>query len=227
VAAGTPRLFLQPAAAGSMTGGLYGAFQAVLTHASRQRVCSARCRRRWRDRRRRQATAALSRGLGRKPRRARRRRTWRPRTRNPHRHPRCPHCRQPVAIVAWLVPPAAASVATPPRHGITIRAAGSCQAGSARTLGAAVPAWWARAANSSRWLIGGLAGTWQARPHARESARSPTSEPSPALHYPPARACGCPARTARRGAVPAAGDRLHHRLLTLAPDTASTRPTPP
>jgi hypothetical protein len=30
--------------------------------------------------------------------------------------PPCPHCRQPVAIVAWLVPPAAATVAPPPRH---------------------------------------------------------------------------------------------------------------
>jgi hypothetical protein len=27
--------------------------------------------------------------------------------------PACPRCRQPIAIVAWLVPPAAASVATP------------------------------------------------------------------------------------------------------------------
>jgi endogenous inhibitor of DNA gyrase (YacG/DUF329 family) len=29
--------------------------------------------------------------------------------------PACPHCQRPVAIVAWLVPPAAASVTTPPR----------------------------------------------------------------------------------------------------------------
>ena len=29
--------------------------------------------------------------------------------------PACPHCRQPVAVVAWLVPPAAASIDTP-RH---------------------------------------------------------------------------------------------------------------
>ncbi len=34
--------------------------------------------------------------------------------------PACPHCRQPVALVAWLVPPAA-SVTTPPRHADTIR----------------------------------------------------------------------------------------------------------
>ena len=29
--------------------------------------------------------------------------------------PACPHCRQPVALVAWLVPPAA-SITTPPQH---------------------------------------------------------------------------------------------------------------
>jgi len=29
--------------------------------------------------------------------------------------PACPHCRRPVAIVAWLVPPAAHAT-TPPRH---------------------------------------------------------------------------------------------------------------
>jgi len=30
--------------------------------------------------------------------------------------PSCPHCRKPVALVAWLVPPAAATVREPPRH---------------------------------------------------------------------------------------------------------------
>jgi endogenous inhibitor of DNA gyrase (YacG/DUF329 family) len=35
--------------------------------------------------------------------------------------PACPHCRKPVALVAWLVPPAAASVKEPPRHADTIR----------------------------------------------------------------------------------------------------------
>jgi endogenous inhibitor of DNA gyrase (YacG/DUF329 family) len=30
--------------------------------------------------------------------------------------PACPHCRKPVALVAWLVPPAAATVKEPPRH---------------------------------------------------------------------------------------------------------------
>jgi hypothetical protein len=29
--------------------------------------------------------------------------------------PACPHCRHPVALVAWLVPPAA-SITTPPQH---------------------------------------------------------------------------------------------------------------
>jgi len=29
--------------------------------------------------------------------------------------PACPHCRQPIALVAWLVPPAA-SITTPPPH---------------------------------------------------------------------------------------------------------------
>ena len=35
--------------------------------------------------------------------------------------PACPHCRKPVALVAWLVPPAAATVKEPPRHAGTIR----------------------------------------------------------------------------------------------------------
>ncbi len=35
--------------------------------------------------------------------------------------PACPHCRKPVALVAWLVPPAAATVREPPRHAGTIR----------------------------------------------------------------------------------------------------------
>jgi endogenous inhibitor of DNA gyrase (YacG/DUF329 family) len=35
--------------------------------------------------------------------------------------PACPHCRKPVALVAWLVPPAAASVQEPPRHADTVR----------------------------------------------------------------------------------------------------------
>ncbi len=35
--------------------------------------------------------------------------------------PACPHCRKPVALVAWLVPPAAATVREPPRHADTVR----------------------------------------------------------------------------------------------------------
>jgi endogenous inhibitor of DNA gyrase (YacG/DUF329 family) len=35
--------------------------------------------------------------------------------------PACPHCRKPVALVAWLVPPAAANVKEPPRHADTVR----------------------------------------------------------------------------------------------------------
>ena len=35
--------------------------------------------------------------------------------------PACPHCRKPVALVAWLVPPAAANVKQPPRHADTFR----------------------------------------------------------------------------------------------------------
>jgi len=34
--------------------------------------------------------------------------------------PACPHCRKPLALVAWLVPPAAAEVKEPPRHADTI-----------------------------------------------------------------------------------------------------------
>ena len=35
--------------------------------------------------------------------------------------PACPHCRKPVSLVAWLVPPAAATVKEPPRHADTVR----------------------------------------------------------------------------------------------------------
>jgi endogenous inhibitor of DNA gyrase (YacG/DUF329 family) len=87
------------------------------TAAPRQRFCSTPCRQRWWDRSRRRR--------GRQP------------GDDPHGHdprrqpgddprgpdgttlaavPACPHCRKPVAIVAWLVPPAAASVTTPTRH---------------------------------------------------------------------------------------------------------------
>lgn len=98
----------------------------------RQRYCSIRCRQAWWAARRRQATAALNhRGI---PLPA-----GQPHAGDPHAAhdgrggearshdspgtlaatPACPHCKQPVAIVAWLVPPAAATVATPPRHAVT------------------------------------------------------------------------------------------------------------
>ena len=96
--------------------------------APRQRFCSTRCKHRWHT-------------ANRKP----RRRGRQPATRDDPRPdtpttgvatttpvapppgpaglttaPACPHCRQPVALVAWLVPPAA-SVTTPPRHADTTR----------------------------------------------------------------------------------------------------------
>jgi len=93
--------------------------------APRQKYCSARCKHRW------------HRAHG-KPRNRRRRGGA---TRNDARPapataavpppapagsltaaPACPHCRQPVAIVAWLVPPAAANVATPRRDDTPTRA---------------------------------------------------------------------------------------------------------
>ena len=98
------------------------------TAAPRQRFCSTPCRHRWWDRTRRRGRADGRddpRGhdpRGRAPRR--------PPAGDPRGHdngapgtspgttaavPACPHCRQPVAIVAWLVPPAAASIDTP-RH---------------------------------------------------------------------------------------------------------------
>ena len=97
----------------------------------RQRFCSTRCRQSWWDRRRRQATATLNRGGV--PQAGSGRRgdgrhagdhdahcdaaPGRDSTGTLAAAPACPHCRQPVAIVAWLVPPAAASVATTRRHG--------------------------------------------------------------------------------------------------------------
>lgn len=101
----------------------------------RKRFCSQPCRLAWHDARRRQAAAALRSGDARLP------------ASKPHRNgahatshdarggdargshaagtlaatPACPHCKQPVAIVAWLVPPTAASVAPPPQHAITTR----------------------------------------------------------------------------------------------------------
>ena len=98
----------------------------------RKRFCSQPCRLAWWGTRRRQATAALRHGDLRLP--------GQPRGDDPRitghdgrgdnarshgpgtlaASPACPHCHQPVAIVAWLVPPAAANVATPPRHAAAI-----------------------------------------------------------------------------------------------------------
>ena len=89
--------------------------------APRQKYCSARCKHRW------------HRAHGKPRRRRRTRDDARPpaATTQPApppatgeslaAEPACPHCRKPVALVAWLVPPAAASVKTPPRHADTIR----------------------------------------------------------------------------------------------------------
>ena len=98
------------------------------TAAPRQKYCSTRCKHRWhqarrKPRRRRRGRQDPARDLARPP--------------APATHvapatqagpepgltagPACPHCRKPVALVAWLVPPAAASVKEPPRHADTVR----------------------------------------------------------------------------------------------------------
>jgi endogenous inhibitor of DNA gyrase (YacG/DUF329 family) len=95
--------------------------------APRKRFCSTRCKHQWWCTRRRQATAALA-GSDTTPPRDHPRATARD-----HRGdapptgtgttvavPACPYCARPVAIVAWLVPPAAATVTTTPRHAVTI-----------------------------------------------------------------------------------------------------------
>lgn len=97
--------------------------------APRQRFCSTRCKHRWWCARRRQATAALARDET--PASGDPRATTRDDRGDAARHhadpgivaavPACPHCGKPVAIVAWLVPPAAATVTTPPRHAVTVR----------------------------------------------------------------------------------------------------------
>ena len=94
------------------------------TAAPRQRFCSTPCRQRWwdrtrRQRRRRQADDRHGHG----PRRPQDNDEPRRPAGDPRGHddaaiaavPACPHCRKPVAIVAWLVPPTAASITTP-RH---------------------------------------------------------------------------------------------------------------
>ncbi len=103
--------------------------------APRQRFCSTPCRQRWWDRtrcQRRRRHSDHPQGHdphghdphGHDPRRPQDSGQRRQQDDDPRGHddpaiaavPACPHCRKPVAIVAWLVPPAAATVAAPPRH---------------------------------------------------------------------------------------------------------------
>jgi endogenous inhibitor of DNA gyrase (YacG/DUF329 family) len=91
--------------------------------APRQKYCSTRCKHRWhqahRKPRRRRRGKAAARDVAGPP---------APTTRvaptteaGLPADPACPHCRKPVALVAWLVPPAAATVREPPRHADTVR----------------------------------------------------------------------------------------------------------
>ena len=99
----------------------------------RKRFCSQPCRLAWWGARRRQATAALRHGDlplpgGQQHSDDPRATSHDARGDNARSHaagtlaatPACPHCKKPVAIVAWLVPAAAASVATPPRHAAAV-----------------------------------------------------------------------------------------------------------
>jgi hypothetical protein len=76
--------------------------------APRQKFCSPRCKHHWHDRygkkRDRRRRAGPTPDVARPPTGA-----------GLTAAPACPHCRQPVALVAWLVPPAA-SITTPPQH---------------------------------------------------------------------------------------------------------------
>jgi endogenous inhibitor of DNA gyrase (YacG/DUF329 family) len=100
-----------------------------------QKFCSTRCKHKWWDTRRRRAVAALRHDPARDSRGDDPHGTTRGQRGDDHAgygppaltaSPACPHCRQPVAIVAWLVPSAAATVATPPpapppRHADAVR----------------------------------------------------------------------------------------------------------
>lgn len=90
--------------------------------APRQRFCSTRCKHRWHDaNRKRDRREQPGRDDARPPAPVADATTPVERTAAAlPATPACPHCRQPVALVAWLVPPAA-SVTTPPRHAATIR----------------------------------------------------------------------------------------------------------
>jgi endogenous inhibitor of DNA gyrase (YacG/DUF329 family) len=86
--------------------------------APRQKYCSPRCKHRWHDRygkkalRRRRGGPATD--VARPPAAAGQLAPPEPGS-SMTAAPACPHCRQPVALVAWLVPPAA-SITTPPQH---------------------------------------------------------------------------------------------------------------
>jgi endogenous inhibitor of DNA gyrase (YacG/DUF329 family) len=92
--------------------------------APRQRFCSTRCKHRWHDANRKRDRRAGHPSPARDDARPPAPTTLVADTTTPAAGlaatPACPHCRQPVALVAWLVPPAA-SVTTPPRHAATIR----------------------------------------------------------------------------------------------------------
>lgn len=86
----------------------------------RQRFCSTPCRMRWWDRHRRKRDRRRKPAghdpRGHEPRRQDNDPRGQRELPDPVAVPACPHCRQPVAVVAWLVPPAAATVDTPTRH---------------------------------------------------------------------------------------------------------------
>ena len=97
--------------------------------APRQKYCSTRCKHRWhqahgKPRKRRRARPAATADVARPPTPTTAVTPFPPAARTGDdltAEPACPHCRKPIALVAWLVPPAAASVREPPRHADTIR----------------------------------------------------------------------------------------------------------
>jgi endogenous inhibitor of DNA gyrase (YacG/DUF329 family) len=100
--------------------------------APRQKYCSPRCKHRWhrahgKPRKRRRAHQAAIRDVARPPAATTGVGPLSPPTAGTPgqpalaAEPACPHCRKPVALVAWLVPPAAATVKEPPRHADTVR----------------------------------------------------------------------------------------------------------
>ena len=97
--------------------------------APRQKYCSTRCKHRWhaangKPRKRRRGRQAATCDVARPPAPTTDVAVPFPPTARQAglaAEPACPDCRKPVALVAWLVPPAAASVKEPPRHADTIR----------------------------------------------------------------------------------------------------------